>query len=221
MCIHPLRMHGLFQPNKGNWLLGALLHWRPHSKKPFWHQASCNRVDFKTNIASYDLRYKSGQLYDRHIAKGGAMVNGDSVMLNIKANWNQYSDWFLNHQQRMCGKAVTETNVFICIFAHYQHFISCPVSSYLWQTCWPSSIKSVKKSKKRSTSCWHASCLSFFCLALHVIHHTVWCFLFFFFTFLRLPQITILLIWLLLVFKYHRKLREPKGVFFIKYVNSL
>ena len=217
-------MHGLFQPNKGNWLLGALLHWRPHSKKPFWHQASCNRVDFKTNIASYDLRSKSGQLYDRHNAH------------NCQRRCN--GQWWLGHAeykgklksiQRLISKSLTENvrksgDRNKCLYLYFRSlsaFISCPVSSYFWQTCWPSFRKSVKKSKKRSTSCWHASCLSFFCLALHVIHHTVWCFLFFFFTFLRLPQITILLIWLLLVFKYHRKLREPKGMFFIQYVNSL
>ena len=115
-------MHGLFQPNKGNWLLGALLHWRPHSKKPFWHQASCNRVDFKTNIASYDLRFKSKskskykykskyrqlwppiqKLYDRHVAH------------NCQRRCN--GQWWLGHAeykgklksiQRLISKSLTE-----------------------------------------------------------------------------------------------------------------
>ena len=96
-------MHRLFQPNKGNWLLGALLHWRPHSKKPFWHQASCNRVDFKTNIASYDLQFKSGQLYDRHNAHS--------------CHWQCNGQWWLGHAeykgklksiQRLISKSLTE-----------------------------------------------------------------------------------------------------------------
>ena len=219
-------MHGLFQPNKGNWLLGALLHWRPHSKKPFWHQASCNRVDFKTNIASYDLRSKSGQLYDRHVAHS--------------CQWRCNGQWWLGHAeykgklksiQRLISKSLTENvrksgDRNKCLYLYFRSlsaFYLLPSVFILLTDLLTFFHKKCKEIKEALDKLLTRIMSQFFlsCIACHPSHSLMSCFLFFFFTFLRLPQITILLIWLLLVFKYHRKHREPKGMFFIQYVNSL
>ena len=174
-------MHGLFQPNKGNWLLWALLHWRPHSKKPFWHQASCNRVDFKTNIASYDLQFKSGQLYDRHNAHN--------------CQWRCNGQWWLGHAeykdklksiQRLISKSLTENvrksgDRNKCLYLYFRSlsaFYLLPSVFILLTDLLTFFHKKCKEIKEALDKLLTRIMSQFFCLALHVIHHTVWCHVF-------------------------------------------
>ena len=99
---YPFECRDCFSQTKVIGLLGAVLHWRPHFKKPFWRHTY--HGDFQTNIPNMDLLFKSAQLYDKQTYLGHSCQYGWSmVTLTNRIEYRNRFSVALNDWQKTCS----------------------------------------------------------------------------------------------------------------------